>query len=320
VKRRLVVCALLAACGGSSSSSQSSAGSRVGPALAAVLEAAAQTKAPWRCAAADGAEAAAETIEVGKRAWKIGGHAMKLEGTGAIEIGVIADAGGSGAATLAAIGRLRGAIGPVDLVIALGGMGATQAELEATLAALEPAKAAVLAIPGDLEPAQAHGAAVAALRAKKLAVVDGRLVHRVAVPGADLAILAGAGSELRLAAGADGCGYREHDATVAFADLAKGAGLRILASPEGPRRMVDGDPTGELALVPPAGTVDLVLHGPTGEPVSAGRSGKRDGEAVALTPGTSDAGPRVPVHRPPTAGILSITAQGWTWRPVGDAP
>jgi hypothetical protein len=313
----VLLCALLAACGGGSSSSSSSAGSRVAPALVAALEAAAQTKAPWRCAAADGAEASAETLTVGKRAWKVGGHAMELDGEGAIDIGVIADAGGS----VAALGRLRDAIGGVDLMIALGGMGATQAEIEAVLTALAPDKAAVLAIPGDLEPAQAHGAAVAALRAKRLPVVDARLVHRVAVPGADLAILAGAGSELRLAAGADGCGYREHDAKVAFADLAKAAGLRILVSPEGPRRVVEGDATGELALVPPADSVDLVLHGPAADaPVSPARNGKRDGEGVALTPGTSDAGPRLPVHRPATAGILSISGKGWAWRPIGDAP
>ncbi|MCW5808243.1 MAG: hypothetical protein KIT31_38195 [Deltaproteobacteria bacterium] len=204
---------VLVACGGSSAPS-GSAGARVGPALAAAIEAAAQAKAPWRCAAADGPEAKAETLQVGNRAWTIGAHAMALDGSGDIAIGVIADAGGNASA----LRKLRDGIGAVDLVIALGGMGATQAEVEATLAALAPEKAAVLAVPGDLEPAPAHGAAVAALRAKKLPVVDARLVHRVTVPGADVAVLPGAGAELRLAAGADGCGYQEHDVAAAFAD------------------------------------------------------------------------------------------------------
>ena len=270
-----------------------------------------------------------EALTVGARTWQLAGHAVELAGAegrdaerrGALAIGVIADAAGAAPATLAALGRLRAGLASADLVVALGGMGATQAELEASLGALaEGAPWALVAVPGDLESAPALTRAVGALRARGLAVIDGRLVRRLVLPGATVAVVAGAGADSRLVAGPDGCAYAAADVTAAFADLAPRAGLRILATAEPPRVTVGGEPAGELALTASAGQqVDLILHGPATEAPSPARGGGRDAAAIALSPGTSDATTRLPgPRRPSSAGLLTITGAAWRWRPVTD--
>lgn len=320
-RRRIAIVALLAACG---SSKPAPVGSRVGPALAAVLAAADTARAPWRCAAADGPELAAETLAVGDRTWKLAGHALSLagDGSGAITIGVIADAGGAAAATLAGLGRLRGKLANSDLVLVLGGMGGTAAELQATLGALaDRATWPIVVVPGDLEPAGAVAAAIAALRARGQPVLDGRLIHRVDVPGATIAVLPGAGDASRLVPGAEGCGYRPDDVAAAFAELTPLTGLRILATAEAPRVTIAGEATGDLALVPSAGQeVDITLHGPLEPAPSPARTGARDGAAVPLSPGTSDATPRLPGPRhAASAGLLTLNGNAWRWRPITDA-
>ncbi|HMG55439.1 MAG TPA: hypothetical protein VK601_18205, partial [Kofleriaceae bacterium] len=214
-----------------------------------------------------------------------------------------------------------GKLGRVDLVLSLGGMGATAAELEAVFAALaEGASGPLVAVPGDLEPVGAQGEAVAAARRRGAAVFDGRLVQRIELAGATIAVVPGAGAASRLVAGAEGCRYLPADVAAAFADLAPRPGLRIAASAEPPRS--DGDaPTGELALTAGAGDViDIALHGATGVGATAARGGGRDGAAAALTPGSSDASPRLPgPHRAATAGVLTVRGATWTWRPIDDA-
>ena len=318
-RRRVAIIALLAACG---SSKPAPVGSRVGPALAAVLAAADRARAPWRCAAADGPELAVETLALGERTWKLAGHALALDGSGAITIGVIADAGGAAAPTLAAIGRLRGKLANTDLVLVLGGMGGTAAELQATLGALgDRATWPIVVVPGDLEPAPAAAAAIAALRARGQPVLDGRLIHRVDVPGATIAVLAGAGDASRLVPGAEGCGYRPGDVAAVFADLTPRTGLRILATAEAPRVTIAGEAAGDLALVPSAGQeIDITLHGPLEPAPSPARTGTRDGTAVPLSPGTSDAMPRLPGPRhAASAGLLTVNGNAWRWRPITDA-
>jgi hypothetical protein len=295
-------------------------GSRIGPALGAALAAADESREPWRCAAPDGPGVADETLTTGARRWQLAGHVMKLEGGGPVAIGVIADAAGSAPATLAALGRLRAGFAQVDLVVSLGGMGATRAELEAVFAALtDRASWPLVALPGDLEPAGAQAEAIAAARERGAVVVDGRLVQRIELPAATIALVPGAGAASRLAAGADGCGYRAGDVAVAFADLTARAGLRILASAEAPRDDA-GEPTGELAMTVSAGQqIDIALHGPTGHGASAARSGNRDGAAASLTPGSSDAATRLPgPRRSPSAGILTVRGNAWTWKLVED--
>jgi hypothetical protein len=155
-------------------------------------------------------------------------------------------------------------------------------------------------------------------------VVDGRLVQRIELPAATIALVPGVGAASRLAAGADGCRYRAEDAAAAFADLTPRAGLRILASAEAPRPAGPGEPTGELAITVGAGQqIDIALHGPSsgtaGDAATPARSGNRDGAAVSLSPGSSDAAPRLPgPRRTPTAGVLTVHGSAWSWRPIED--
>ena len=312
-----VACSGLLGCSGRSSAP---VGARIGPALGAALAAADQVREPWRCGAPDGPGVAEETLTTGAHTWQLGAHAMKLDGEGQVAIGVIADAAGSAPTTLAALGRLRGGFAHVDLVLSLGGMGASRAELDAVFAALtDRAGWPLVALPGDLEPAGAQAEAIAAARQRGAAILDGRLVQRIELPAATIALLPGAGAASRLVAGAEGCSYRAADVARAFADLTPRPGLRILASSEAPREDA-GEPTGELAITVSAGQqIDIALHGPTGGAATPARSGKRDGAAVSLTPGSSDATPRLPGARhSPAAGILTVHGNVWTWKPVED--
>jgi hypothetical protein len=236
-----------------------------------------------------------------------------------VVIGVVADAGGAAPRTVAALAALRGKLAEANLVLTLGGMGASQAELEATLGALaEGAPWPVVALPGDLEPAAAQAAAIARLRAQGRAVIDGRRVGRIELPGTAIATIPGAGGAARLAAGAEGCGYRAVDAAAAFEELTKRPGLRIAATAEAPRITVGGEPAGELALTAgEARPIDVALHGPTAEAATPELAGERDGAAVALTPGSCDATVRLPGPRhAPSAGMLLVTGGGWRWRPI----
>jgi hypothetical protein len=272
---------------------------------------------PWRCAAADGPVLVDEKLGN----WTLAGHAMKREGTGAITIGLIADAGGAAAPTLAALGRLRAKFADVDLVIALGGMGANRAELEATLGAVaDRATWPTVVLPGDLEPVPDLIAAIAALRQKGMQVVDGRLAQRIELGGVMIATIPGAGDASRLVAGADGCAYRDTDVAAAFAEITAHTGIRIVASAEAPRISLHDEAAGTLALSPGATQeVDISLHGPVDVSASPARTGGRDGQAVPLTPGTSDATLRLPGARKATsAGLLTINGAAWRWRPIAD--
>ncbi len=77
--------------------------------------------------------------------------------------------------------------------------------------------------------------------------------------------------------------------------------------------------TGEAPFT--AEEIDLIVHGPTTEAPSPASTGTRDGSAVALTPGTSDATTRLPdPARKPSAGLLTIDGTAWRWRPLVDKP
>lgn len=320
-----VVCAwaMVAACGGGSNPMP--AGAQLGPALTAAMTAADQARAPWRCAAADGPTLTTETLETDKRgkasAWKLDGRVMSRGGDGDIVIGAIADAGGAAPSTIAAMGRLREKLGKADVVLALGGMGTTKAELEATLGAIAD-KAPIVVLPGDLENAGALAQAVSALRAKGKVVVDGRLVRWIEIGGASIGVVPGASARGRLVADAEGCAYAGADVAALVGELTAKKGVRVLATTEAPREVRAGEPTGEMAVTAGAGQeIDVALHGPMAEGVSRARAGARDGNAIALTPGTLDATPRLPdPGRAPTAGLLVIRGAAWTWKPITDAP
>ena len=182
-------------------------------------------------------------------------------------------------------------------------------------------KAPLVALPGDLEGIGALTTAIKALRTKGHLVVDGRLAQRIELPGATLALVAGAGGASRLVAGRDGCAYRASDVPAAFADLTARKGLRILATAEAPRGTSGGEAVGELALTPGAGTeIDLVLHGPVDgrrQPRAHRRSrrGCHRADSGDLRRNTGLPGP----VRTPTAGLLTIHGTTWSWKPLADA-
>ncbi len=303
---RAAICVLAIACGGKTAVAP--VGARVGKAVASALDGADRVRAPWRCAAADLPELPAATLG----SWKVAGHVVT---GGDARIAVIADTGGASPETIAALARLRAKL-DVDLVLALGGLGTTQAELETVLGVLGTT-VPIIAMPGDLEAMPAQIAAIAALRAKGAPVIDGRLVRRIDLADAAIAIVAGASAPERLVAGADGCVYAPADVAAAFADLTPRPGLRILASAEAPRRMRDGEASGELGLLPTAGAqLDIALHGGVDADASAAARGGRDGAAIALTPGSADAGTRLATPHAPSAGILTVRGHAWTWAPV----
>jgi hypothetical protein len=346
VIRRLAAVAALAALGCGSHPAKQPA-SPLARGLEAALAAADRARVPWRCAAADLPEAPAGELATGARRWRLDGHALRrvddrrvddrrvddrrvddrrvddrrVDDDDAIVIGVVADAGGAAPATLAALGRLRARLAAEnpDLVLALGGMGPTAAELEATLGALaDHATWPVVALPGDLEPMPALEAAVAALRARGDAVLDGRLVRWVVLPGATIGLVPGAAGVDRLVAGADGCAWRADDVAAEYAELGGRDGVRVAATAAPAREVFAGDATGELALVP-AAPVDVVLHGPARGAPSPAHDGGRDGGRALLSPGTADATPRLPAIGAPSIGVLVIRRGAWSWRPLVDS-
>lgn len=314
---RVALCLLLA-CG--SAPAAEHVGTRVGPAIHAALGAFDEARAPIQCLGSG--KLVDEAFKLSRR-WKLTGTTATADGAGPFTIGLIADAGGAAAGTLAALGRLQTQLGDADLIVALGGMGATQAELEATLGTLaDRAKGPMIAIAGDLEPAPALTAAINQLRARGKLVFDGRLARTIELPGATIGTLPGSRSPTRLVAGPDGCGYTADTISALFAELTARPGLRILASAEAPRSTVNGEATGELAVTPGAlNEIDLIVHGPVSEAPSPANSGTRDGSATALTPGTSDATTRLPdPARKPSAGLLTIDGNSWKWKPLVDNP
>ncbi|HEY0253386.1 MAG TPA: hypothetical protein VGC41_17750, partial [Kofleriaceae bacterium] len=231
--KRAVLC-VLAACGGAKQpAAHGSTG--IARALAATIAAAEQRNAPWRCVADDLPELAPVTLG----AWTVEPHAISHAAVPQLAIGIVADAGGDDPKTLAALGRVRKQLddAQVELVLALGGMGTTQKQLEATLGVLAKPSSPVVALPGDLESVAAETRAIRTLASKGQPVIDGRLVRWITLPDATIGTIAGAGSPLRIAGG-DGCVWQTEAVQELYRQLAEKPGLRIAATAEAPR---DGD-------------------------------------------------------------------------------
>jgi|GEM_PF-2338712 len=306
----LVVLVVLVACGGARA--PGTAAPRIATALVATLTAADHAHSPWRCTADDLPELATATIG----SWQVAHDTISHAAASQLVIGVVADAGGADPKTLAALGRLRAKLDEekTDLVLALGGMGATQRELEATLTVLAKPSSPVIAFPGDLESVTAEAAALATLATKGVPVIDGRLVRWIELPSLTIGTIAGVG-----AAGPDGCAWHPEDVLQLYQELAAKPGLRIAALAAAPRETIAGEPTGDVALVPgPA--IDLVLHGPARPGASPAQTGGRDGARIALSPGTVDASPRLPETRAPSAGLLIVKGSTWSWKPLTEKP
>lgn len=310
----LVVCA---ACGSKSHEPRTPPLASV---LAAVLAEAEHAATPWRCAAVDTPALPSQDLKAGERAWNVTSATLTRADEGGTVIGVVADAGGADPRTIAALGRLRAAFddAKVDLVLSLGGMGTTAAELEASLGTFaDRATWPLVALAGDLEAESAQVAALQALRTRGDLVLDARQVRTIAVHGATIFTVPGAGAPERLASPTDGCSWTAADVAASYAAVTAKPGLRIIATAEAPRLTVDGEAAGELALAPSkAQPVELVLHGPVEPMPTAARSGGRDGAGVLISPGTADATTRLPAAHRPSAGVLTLRQGAWSWRPI----
>ena len=141
---------------------------------------------------------------------------------------------GSAPATIAALARMRSKLDGVDLIVTLGGMGTTKAELEATLGTIA-GKEPLVVLPGDLEDERAQQAALATLRAKGTLVMDGRQARWITGDGFALATIPGAGAVERLVAGLEGCAWRAGDVAKIYDELAGRPGLRVALLAEAPR-------------------------------------------------------------------------------------
>jgi hypothetical protein len=277
----------------------------LGKALDALLTAADRAHAPWRCSALD----APALVHQQAGTWTLDEHTLSTTKP-ELRIAVIADAGGSAPATIAALARLRSKMDGIDLIVTLGGMGTTQAELEATLGTLA-GKEPMVVLPGDLEDERAQQAALATLRGKGTLAIDGRQARWITGDGVTLATIPGAGAVERLVAGLEGCAWRASDVAKIYDDLAGRPGLRIALLAEAPR----AGETGQVALAP-AGAVDAIVHGAGA--FTPARQGVRDGKKADLSPGTVDASPRLPQTRAPSAGLLVIRGGTWSWKPLLD--
>lgn len=315
--------ALLVACG---SSGDGGAGGGGGVAAAhaihATMEAAATVTAPWRCALAPVAGAApAAPAPAGPAGWTRQPDRFVAEPARA-------------KVTLAAVGQARGhavdvretlRAAKVDLVLAVGGMGADAAEIRAALTALLDPAWLVVALPGDTEAWPEHAAAIADLAAAGGAIVDGASVRIVDAGAAVVATLPGEPFATRLAAGAEGCVHDDADLRAALAALVEAAGdrPRVLATPPAPQGgrsdltpggLHGGDPA--LASAIAAAELALVVHGPVdGAPPAPGSA--RSGTPVALAAGSLD-----PVARRDADGralatgitLATVDARGVSWR------
>jgi len=311
--------ALLVACG---SSGDGGAGGGGGVAAAhaihATMEAAATVTAPWRCALPPVAPAA--PAAPGPAGWTRQPDRLVAEPARA-------------KVTLAAVGQARGRAvdvrealraAKVDVVLALGGMGADAAEIRAALTALLDPAWLVVALPGDTEAWPEHAAAIADLAAAGGAIVDGAAVRIVDAGAAVVGTLPGEPFATRLAAGAEGCVHDAADLGAALAALAAAAGdrPRVLATPPAPQGgrsdltpggLHGGDPALASALA--AAELALVVHGPVdGSPPAPGSA--RSGTPVALAAGSLD-----PVARRDADGrahatgitLATVDARGVSW-------
>lgn len=320
--KRFAVLLLAVACGGGGATDEPG-GPPIGKVLAALVTAADETAVPWRCAASDVPSLPEEEFAIGETTWKVAGHSLVRPDGTHVMIGVVADAAGSATRTIASLGRTRAAFdaAKVDLVITLGGMGATVDELQATLGTLSDHAAwPVLALPGDLEPMDAHLAAIAALRKRGDRVLDGRSIRWVQAGPATIGTVPGAGAIERSAAGRDGCAWSPEDVAKIATELTAKAGVRILASTEAPREVIEGEAAGELGLVTSKALfpVEVALHGPLVPGPTPPRNGGRDGAVVGLSPGTADATPRLPDAHRASAGVLVVRGGSWSWKPIVD--
>jgi len=170
-------------------------------------------------------------------------------------IGFVADAREPTERTLTNLAGVRAAFEKhkVELVVSLGGMGTSEAQIEASLGALaHNAKWPVVAIPGGRESIPAHTAAIASLSDGGRSVVfDGARVRVIAMDGASIGTLPGIADPSQLIAGNEGCSHGVESLVELATLLGERPAPRVLASYAPPRQ------SGETASDVAAGHIHI---------------------------------------------------------------
>jgi hypothetical protein len=312
--------------------------------IVAAMRAAEVVRAPWRCARLRSdttPPATPDVFDAGGRRWTVDGPTLTVEPAGdGVRLGLVADARGDSDAAVAALTRLGTPFteARVDVVVAVGGMGASEDELVHTLEPLGRGGWPVIAIPGDRESWPALRRAVARLRGRGAPVVDGAQVRFIEAGGVVMATLPGMPFRERLAAGDDGCRHDEADVGAVLAALAArspdgkaGRRPRVLLSPRAPRTAGDGSDLAQggvhagdvgLARALAEVAVDLVVHGQVAErPLVPGRAPRGP---VVLAAGAVDPAPRFDdrgMRLPAQAAVVAVDRRGGiAWRAVPVVP
>ncbi len=169
---------------------------------------------PIRCLR-DAAAAVPDVVVAGNRTFhRDGARLVGGNRDGRVKLGVVADARGADAATLAnlAWARKKLAAEKVDAVLVLGGMGGTKDELAQTLGALaNDAPWMVVAQAGERESVPALAGAIAGLAAEQAPIVDGAAARIVVIDGVAIGFLPGLATDPGgRAHGGRGRGVRPH--------------------------------------------------------------------------------------------------------------
>jgi hypothetical protein len=285
---------------------------RAGRGLAAGLDSAlnkaATLREPYRCAALP-TGAATASFEVAGRRFGLRGYTLTASrakrGGDRLILGVLGDARGGDGATMkqleTALARFerRG----VELIITVGGMGTTRAELVRVLGAIgRGGRWPVIALPGDRESLPAHRAAIAAIG--KPWLVDGSRARIIEIDGVVIGTFPGVGYAARLQAGADGCAHGGAEARALAAIMAGREGVKVWASYAPPRqqgsagsdRGADNVHVGELGMTAPVerSGAALVVHGQVDRAALGTARGRRalaTGDTLHLASGPIEAMP-----------------------------
>ena len=310
-------------CGSSSKDGgRGSVGKATGAAVLAALDAAAEATEPWRCARIDDPAAARTSI------------ATKAPP----RIAFVGDARVSGATDAPVADGVRKALdaAPVDVVVALGSMGGTEAEIHAALAPIaRGAPWLTVAIPSDAESLPEHRRAVAALALGGSRIVDGSAIRIVDLGPAVLATLPGAPAAGRLRDDLDGCVHTDADVTAILEALAAAAPggkagkprPTLLATRRAPRGATDLAPGGvhagdvALARLLADDPVSVVVHGAVDDASTpAGKA--KPATRLALAVGALDPTPRFRAgggRVMPSFLVVTVGAGEVAWKPVAPA-
>jgi hypothetical protein len=248
--------------------------------IVAAMKAAQSLQEPVACARwpPDTATAEANTpplVAWGRTFDRSGPELNVTGGDPPLKIGFVSDARSDAQPTLDHLSSVRAAFAraEVELVVSLGGMGETEAEIAHTLGELARGNAwPIVAIPGPHESLAAHRAAIDFLvRSGQHTIFDGSQIRMVRMDGVTIGTIPGGPEPSQLVAGADGCVYFPEQ-VAAFADtLAQQPSPRVLASYTPPRQTGNtgsdlaegaihiGDPT--LAQAVQRASPVAVIHG-----------------------------------------------------------